>query len=125
MFPIFRYLTMLCPDVINFKSSLKHESKVKSGKLSDTNFETVMKTHFQSQGNIFGVKIVVPSSGPTNTPEKIMKVLTEDTDYYVVENNFDMSVIFDKTFHHNFWRPEYVHNEYQLHYQCWLHYQPG
>eukprot|EP00092_Neocalanus_flemingeri_P034600 GFUD01037635.1.p1 GENE.GFUD01037635.1~~GFUD01037635.1.p1 ORF type:complete len:380 (-),score=133.68 GFUD01037635.1:148-1242(-) len=93
---------MLCPDVINFKSSLKHESKVNGGKLTDPNYETLMKTFLQSEGNIFGVKIVLPSSGPVNTTENIVKVLTEDTDYYVVENNFDMSVIFDKTFHHNF-----------------------
>ena len=93
---------MLCPDVINFKSSLKQESNVVSGKLCDPKFKTVLKTHLQSLGNIFGVKIVLPSSGPSNTSDKIMKVLTEDTDYYVVENNFDMSVIFDKTFHHNF-----------------------
>jgi len=93
---------MLCPDVINFKSSSKQEARVVAGKLCDPKFNTLMKTQLQSLGNIFGVKIVLPSSGPSNTSDKVMKVLTEDTDYYMVENNFDMSVIFDKTFHHNF-----------------------
>ena len=93
---------MLCPDVVNFRTSLKQEETVQSGNVGDHKFESQLKTHLQYLGNIFEIKVVVPSSGPSETPEKVKKILTEDTDFYVVENGFDMSVIFDKTFHHNF-----------------------
>ena len=93
---------MLSPDVVNIKSSIRQEVTVKSGRLTDNELDTQLKANIGTLGNIYGLKIVVPSNGPLNNLGNIKKVLTEDTEYYVVEKGFDMSIIFDKTFHYNF-----------------------
>jgi len=93
---------MLSPDVVNIKSSVRQEITVKSGRLNDNKLITQLKTNLETLGNIFELKIVVPLTGPSDILEKIKKVLTEDTEYYVVEKGFDVSIIFDKSFHYNF-----------------------
>jgi len=93
---------MLSPDAVNIRSSIRQEISVKSGRLTENKLVTQLKTNLETLGNIFELKIVVPSTGSSDILEKVKKVLTKDTDYYVVEKGFDMSIIFDKSFHYNF-----------------------
>jgi len=93
---------MLAPDVVNFQSNCGQETTFRSGTLTENKLEAELKSQLEALGNIFQLKIILPNSVLSDTADNIKKVLTEDTEYYVVEKGFDMSVIFDKTFHHNF-----------------------
>ena len=93
---------MLAPDVLSFKSNSKFESNIKAGKVADTSFESSIKDQLKCIGNVTSVKIIIPSKVPSITADEVVGILTDDTDYYVVEHGFDLAAVLNKTFHQNF-----------------------
>jgi len=91
---------MLCPEVQNFQTNLRHRVTEKNGRIGDSNYKSELRTSITDLGVVTGVVVSVPGTGCDNL-RNIINVLQEDTEFYSV-SDFSPAVLFNKEFLHNF-----------------------